>query len=105
MKTITVIGTGYVGLVTGTCMANLGNQVRCLDINPARIESLRQGVMPIYEPGLEEMVRRNVAAGRLHFTTDYAEALADAEFVFICVDTPSGGHGEADLKYIRRAPA
>jgi UDPglucose 6-dehydrogenase len=105
MKTITVIGTGYVGLVTGTCMADLGNRVFCLDINPARIESLKRGVMPIYEPGLEEMVRRNAQGGRLLFTTNYEEALAESEFAFICVDTPSGATGEADLKYIRRAAA
>jgi UDPglucose 6-dehydrogenase len=103
MKTITVIGTGYVGLVTGTCMADLGNQVRCIDINAARVDALRSGVMPIYEPGLEEMVRRNHASGRLAFTTSYEEGLADSEFAFICVDTPSGATGEADLKYIRRA--
>ena len=76
MKTITVVGTGYVGLVTGTCFADLGNQVTCIDINPARIDALKKGVMPIYEPGLEEMVRRNHAGGRLHFTTSYDEGLA-----------------------------
>jgi UDPglucose 6-dehydrogenase len=103
MKRITVIGTGYVGLVTGTCMADLGDQVWCLDINAGRVENLKRGQMPIYEPGLEEMVRRNVASGRLQFTTSYETALADSEFAFICVDTPSGATGEADLKYIRRA--
>ena len=103
MKNICVIGVGYVGLVTGACFADLGNRVSALDINEERIEHLRQGIMPIYEPGLEEMVRRNVGAGRLSFTTSYAEALQDAEFVFIAVGTPSGVDGEADLQYVRMA--
>jgi UDPglucose 6-dehydrogenase len=103
MKTITVIGTGYVGLVAGTCFADLGNQVVCLDINAERIGMLQDGKMPIYEPGLEEIVRRNQSAGRLRFTTSYQEALGQSDFAFICVDTPSGATGEADLRYIRRA--
>ncbi|MCS6773565.1 MAG: UDP-glucose/GDP-mannose dehydrogenase family protein [Anaerolineae bacterium] len=107
MKNITVIGVGYVGLVTGACLADLGNRVVCLDINAERIAKLKQGIMPIYEPGLEEVVRRNVAAGRLFFTTDYAEAInapeAKAEMVFIAVGTPEGVDGEADLRYVRAA--
>ncbi len=103
MKNITVIGVGYVGLVTGTCFADLGNRVTALDISEEKIENLRKGIMPIYEPGLKEVVDRNVAAGRLCFTTSYEEAIKDAEFVFICVGTPSGVDGEADLQYVRQA--
>lgn len=103
MKNICVIGTGYVGLINGTCFADLGNNVITLDVNEKKIADLQNGVMPIYEPGLAEMVERNVKAGRLRFTTSYEEALTDAEFVFICVGTPSGVDGEADLQYIRAA--
>ncbi len=103
MKNICVIGVGYVGLVTGTCFADLGNRVMALDINEERILNLRKGILPIYEPGLEEMVKRNVTSGRLNFTTDYAEALKDAEFAFIAVGTPEGVDGEADLQYVRAA--
>jgi UDP-glucose 6-dehydrogenase len=103
MKNICVIGTGYVGLVTGTCFADLGNTVVCVDINPEKIAMLQAGQMPIYEPGLEEMVERNVRAGRLFFTGSYSEGLQDAEFVFIAVGTPSGVDGEADLRYVRMA--
>lgn len=103
MRRITVIGVGYVGLVTGTCFADLGNQVICLDVAQDKIEKLRRGELPIYEPGLEEMVQRNVAAGRLSFTSEYAEAIAEADFIFVAVGTPSGVDGEADLKYIRMA--
>ena len=101
MKEIAVFGVGYVGLVTGACFADLGNRVVALDIDADRIAGLQRGQMPIYEPGLEEVVRRNVAAGRLHFTTDTAEALQNAEFVFIAVGTPAGVDGEADLKHVR----
>jgi len=103
MRNIIVIGTGYVGLSTGICFADLGNNVTCLDINEEKIEMLRAGQAPIYEPGLNEMLARNIKAKRLHFTTDYIEALQDAEFVFICVGTPSGVDGEADLQYVRMA--
>lgn len=103
MSKICVIGTGYVGLVTGTCFADLGNEVRCLDIDNQRIEKLKQGIMPIYEPGLEQLVSQNVKAGRLVFTTNYEEALDSAEFAFIAVGTPSGVDGEADLQYVRAA--
>ncbi|MDH5505869.1 MAG: UDP-glucose/GDP-mannose dehydrogenase family protein [Anaerolineae bacterium] len=100
MKKITVVGVGYVGLVTAACFSDLGNQVTALDINEERIAGLKRGEMPIYEPGLEELVERNVEAGRLSFTTSYPEALKDSEFAFICVATPSGVDGEADLKYV-----
>jgi len=103
VKSICVIGAGYVGLVTGTCLADLGNRVVLLDIDQGKIDKLNAGVMPIYEPGLEELVRRNAGSGRLRFTTRYEEGLADAEFVFIAVDTPSGAEGEADLKSVRTA--
>ena len=100
MSNICVVGTGYVGLVTGVCFADLGNEVHCLDINEERINALNAGKMPIYEPGLEEIVERNVKAKRLEFTTDYQEALKQAEFAFIAVGTPSGVDGEADLQYV-----
>lgn len=103
MRNIAVAGTGYVGLSTGTCFADMGNRVTCIDISEEKINMLRQGQAPIYEPGLNEMIARNVRGGRLHFTTDYAEALQDAEFIFICVGTPSGVDGEADLQYVRMA--
>jgi UDPglucose 6-dehydrogenase len=103
MRNITVIGTGYVGLTTGVCFADLGNRVVCVDISEEKIAKLKQGVVPIYEPGLEELMTRNVKAGRLSFTTSYAEGLKDAEFVFIAVGTPEGVDGEADLRYVRMA--
>ncbi len=103
MKTICVLGAGYVGLVTGACFADLGNEVVCLDIDKNKIDVLHQGDVPIYEPGLAELIARNMRAGRLEFTTDYAGALAAAEFVFIAVGTPSGVDGEADLQYVRMA--
>ena len=103
MRKICVIGVGYVGLVTGTCFADLGNQVICLDIAEDKIARLQRGEMPIYEPGLEELVARNIAAQRLHFTNKYHEAIPNADFIFIAVGTPSGVDGEADLKYVRMA--
>ncbi len=103
MKQICVVGVGYVGLVTGACFADLGNQVVALDVNEKRIENLKKGVMPIYEPGLDELVKRNVQAGRLSFSTSYPEALKEAEFAFIAVGTPSGNNGEADLQYVEAA--
>jgi UDPglucose 6-dehydrogenase len=103
MRQMCVIGVGYVGLVTGACFADLGNRVIALDINEERIKNLKKGVMPIYEPGLEELVERNLHAGRLSFTTSYAEALKGAEFAFIAVGTPSGDNGEADMQYVAAA--
>jgi len=103
MKRICVVGTGYVGLVTGTCFSDLGNEVRCLDIDEEKIAKLDGGNLPIYEPGLEELVRRNARAGRLSFTTSYPDALRNADIVFIAVETPSGPEGEADMRYVRAA--
>ncbi len=103
MKQICVVGVGYVGLVTGACFADLGNRVVALDVDEERIENLKKGIMPIYEPGLEELVERNVKAGRLSFTTSYKEAVKDCEFAFIAVGTPSGVNGEADLQYVAAA--
>ncbi|HEU0166711.1 MAG TPA: UDP-glucose/GDP-mannose dehydrogenase family protein [Chloroflexota bacterium] len=104
MRRICVIGTGYVGLVTGTCFAELGNHVTCVDIDEAKIKLLQSGKTPIFEPGLSELVQRNMAAGRLCFTTSYAEGLSDAEFVFIAVNTPMSDHdGAADLRYVESA--
>ncbi len=104
MSIICVIGTGYVGLVTGTCLADMGNQVTCVDIIPEKIEGLKQGILPIYEPGLEELVERNVHAGRLHFTTSYREGLDNCDFIFIAVNTPTGtSQGGADMRYVESA--
>jgi UDPglucose 6-dehydrogenase len=103
MKQICVVGVGYVGLVTGACFADLGNRVIALDVDEERIENLKKGIMPIYEPGLEELVARNVKAGRLSFTTSYKEAVDGTEFAFIAVGTPSGVNGEADLQYVASA--
>ena len=97
---ITVIGTGYVGLVTGTCLAEVGNEVLCLDVDPNKIEILKSGGIPIYEPGLEDMVKRNVAAGRLSFTTDVEESVAFGQIQFIAVGTPPDEDGSADLQYV-----
>lgn len=94
---IAIVGTGYVGLVTGTCFADSGNDVTCVDNNAAKVEALRRGEIPIYEPGLAEMVEHNVEAGRLHFTTDLAAAIKGARLVFLAVGTPSGDDGAADL--------
>src|SRR5512147_1782161 len=103
MKQICVIGVGYVGLVTAACFADLGNRVIALDVDEQRVDNLKKGIMPIYEPGLEELVGRNTKGGRLAFTTSYAEALQGAEFAFIAVGTPSGIDGEADLQYVAAA--
>ncbi|AXK39719.1 UDP-glucose dehydrogenase family protein [Crenobacter cavernae] len=100
---ITVIGSGYVGLVTGTCLAEVGNHVCCLDVDPAKIATLQAGGIPIYEPGLDDMVRRNVAAGRLSFTTDVEASVAFGEIQFIAVGTPPDEDGSADLSYVLAA--
>ncbi len=100
---IAVVGTGYVGLVAGTCFAESGNTVVCVDIDQKKVDALRRGEVPIYEPGLEELLRRNVKDGRLSFTTSYAEGIPRAEVVFIAVGTPPGEDGSADLKYVLAA--
>ena len=97
---ITVVGTGYVGLVSGACLAEVGNDVLCLDVNPAKIKILEEGSIPIHEPGLLEMVRRNVAAGRLAFTMDIAKAVAFGDVQFVAVGTPPDEDGSADLQYV-----
>jgi UDPglucose 6-dehydrogenase len=97
---ITIFGTGYVGLVTGTCLADVGHNIMCVDVDAGKIAGLKNGVIPIYEPGLEPMVKRNVAEGRLHFTTDAAEAVAFGSLQFIAVGTPPDEDGSADLKYV-----
>jgi UDPglucose 6-dehydrogenase len=103
MKQICVIGVGYVGLVTAACFADLGNRVIALDVNEEKIKGLKQGRLPIYEPGLKELVDHNVQAQRLAFTTSYPESLEGTEFVFIAVGTPMGVDGEADLHYVEDA--
>jgi UDPglucose 6-dehydrogenase len=100
MANITVVGVGYVGLVTGACLADLGNQVVCINRSQTKSDNLQKGILPIYEPGLEEIVRRNNEAKRLHFTISWDEAMASANFVFIAVGTPTGTEGEADLAHV-----
>jgi len=95
-----VVGSGYVGLVTGACLASLGNDVTCVDVDEERVEGLKNGVMPIYEPGLEEMVARGCSAGRLAFATGIREFVREADIVFIAVNTPPGDHGSADLSNV-----
>ena len=97
---IAIVGTGYVGLVSGTCFAEMGAHVTCVDVDTQKIEKLKNGIMPIYEPGLEELVKRNAEVGRLKFTTDLTEVLDDVEVVFSAVGTPPDEDGSADLKYV-----
>jgi len=97
---ITVIGTGYVGLVSGTCFSEMGNKVTCVDIDTIKIEKLNKGIIPIYEPGLEAMVLKNVESENLFFTTNLETSLKNAEIVFIAVGTPMGDDGSADLQYV-----
>lgn len=97
---IAIVGTGYVGLVSGTCFAEMGAHVTCVDVDENKIKKLKDGEMPIYEPGLEELVKRNVGYGRLHFTTNLTEVLDDVEVVFSAVGTPPDEDGSADLKYV-----
>jgi len=100
MKKIAVVGTGYVGLVTGTCFAETGNQVVCVDIDKSKVEGMRNGKVPIYEPNLDVLFERNVNAGRLTFTTDLEMGIKDAEIIFLALPTPPGEDGSADLRYI-----
>nr|MBP8239300.1 UDP-glucose/GDP-mannose dehydrogenase family protein [Saprospiraceae bacterium] len=97
---IAVVGTGYVGLVTGTCFAETGNHVICVDIDAAKVERMRNGEVPIFEPGLDLIFERNSKQGRLEFTTDLARAVAHAQVIFLALPTPPGGDGSADLSYI-----
>ena len=97
---IAIVGTGYVGLVTGTCFAEMGTEVFCVDVDKVKIENLKKGIVPIYEPGLDEMVARNSQAGRLHFMTDLKECLNEVEVLFCAVGTPPDEDGSADLKYV-----
>src|SRR5690606_27085865 len=97
---IAVVGTGYVGLVSGACFSDVGIEVTCVDIDQKKIDNLKNGIMPIYEPGLEEVVVRNYKSGRLKFSTDLAEAIQGAAVAFIAVGTPPGEDGSADLKYV-----
>ena len=100
---ITIVGTGYVGLTTGTCLAELGNQVICIDIDESKIRKLNEGIIPIYEPGLEELVKKNRKENRLNFTTDLKKSIKDSEIIFICVGTPPKENGEADLSHVENA--
>ena len=100
---VAMIGTGYVGLVTGTCFAESGNDVTCIDIDEGKVQRLNNGEIPIYEPGLTELVERNVRVGRLKFTIDYEAAIPEARCIFICVGTPQGDDGSANLEYVRAA--
>ena len=103
MTKIAVIGTGYVGLTTGACFARMGHEVVCADIDPAKIENLRRGVIPIVELGLQELVKEGLAGGRLSFVLGGANAVRDCEIAFLCVPTPEGDDGAADLSYIEAA--
>ena len=100
---ITIIGTGYVGLVTGTCLADVGNNVLCLDVEKKKIESLKRGVIPIFEPGLESLVKKNIQSGKLNFTSDIEKSVFYGDVQFIAVGTPNGEDGSADLQYVLEA--
>ncbi|MDC1186840.1 3-hydroxyacyl-CoA dehydrogenase NAD-binding domain-containing protein, partial [Crocinitomicaceae bacterium] len=100
MKKIAVIGTGYVGLVSGTCFAETGNNVVCVDIDKNKVEKMRQGIVPIYEPHLDVVFERNIKQNRLRFTTNLEEAVEFAEIIFLALPTPPGEDGSADLSYV-----
>lgn len=100
MSKVTVVGTGYVGLVQGVCLAELGNTVTCVDIDSKKVDKLRKGISPIYEPGIEEFIERNLAAGRIRFETSLKDAMSESEIIFIAVGTPPGADGKADLQYV-----
>src|SRR6195952_692916 len=97
---VTIFGTGYVGLVTGTCLAETGNQVMCVDINAEKVKMMQNGKLPIYEPGLDILFHRNIAQERLKFTTNLADAIETAQIIFLALPTPPGGDGSADLSYV-----
>ena len=97
---IGIVGTGYVGLVTGTCFAETGNTVYCVDIDAEKVKKLKKGIIPIYEPGLNILVERNLKVGRLKFTTELAEAVKNSALIFLCLPTPQDGDGSADLQYV-----
>ncbi|AEV21022.1 UDP-glucose 6-dehydrogenase ywqF [Geobacillus thermoleovorans CCB_US3_UF5] len=103
MKKIAVVGTGYVGLVTGVCLSDIGHHVTCVDIDERKVEKMKQGISPIYEPGLDELMKRNIERGRLHFTTSHEEAFRDAEVIYIAVGTPQKEDGSADLRFVEQA--
>src|SRR3989338_11431211 len=100
---ITIIGTGYVGLTTGVCFAQIGHDTTCVDIDAEKVERLRKGECPIFEESLPELLAKNRAVGRIRFTTDFAEGMADAAIVFFCVDTPPGAYGKANLSNLLSA--
>src|ERR1700730_3854694 len=100
---LTVIGTGYVGLVTGVCFADVGNDVLCIDIDELKVQRLLRGEMPIHEPGLDEVAQRNLHAGRLQFSSDYDRAVAHADVFFIAVGTPTDEDGSADVRHVEAA--
>src|SRR5262249_54318750 len=97
---LAIIGTGYVGLVTGTCFAETGNNVTCIDIDAKKIENLKNGISPIYEPGLDVLLERNIKENRLQFTTSLADGIKDAKAIFLALPTPPGKDGSADLQYV-----
>ncbi|MEC5188079.1 UDP-glucose/GDP-mannose dehydrogenase family protein [Geobacillus thermodenitrificans] len=103
MKKVAVIGTGYVGLVTGVCLSDIGHYVTCVDIDKQKVEKMKQGISPIYEPGLDELMKKNIERGRLHFTTSHQEAFRDAEVIYIAVGTPQSEDGSADLRFVEQA--